>query len=412
MISSRSALTILLTALLLCASGAAARGRQPTDPADPGPFAVGFRLIGVSPDGGLPFTAWLFYPATSNGYGRALDATGAPYPAVAFGHAYLAPPLLYAATARHLASWGYAVVLPRTGVQLVPYIPAFAGDLTEALDELERRDSEPRSFLFGAIDVTSRGLAGHSMGGGAAILAAAGDPRVRALVGFSPSETFWPVSAVERISAVEAAVVLLAGTADVITPPEVHQRPMFENAAAPRILATLDGGGHCAYAPAIPSCGGTLARERQIRIAQRWLVATFNLYLKEDTRFADWVWGPLAEDPAVEVLADAGFEVEPSSTRGSAGPGRTATHELTLTHGGDGRSSYSLTTDCDAWQITAPSDTGPLDPGETRTIRVDIRVPALPARSTDRCSVVVTPRLDGLTRHSAELVISATALDR
>jgi dienelactone hydrolase len=305
---ARGKLALLVLLALAWGAGSRLDAGEARDPGRSGPYAVGYRLISVS-QGGIPFTAWLFYPATDDGYGRALDAAGAPYPAIAFGHAFLTPPLFYTANARHLASWGFAVVLPRTAVQLVPYVPGFATDLVEALGELIERGSDPGSFLYRAIDADALGIAGHSMGGGASILAAADDPRIRALVAFSPSETFWPISAVERIAEVEGAVVLLAGTADTITPPAAHQRPLYAAAGPPRILVTLDGGGHCEYTPALPACGGVIPRERQFEIARRWLVATMGLYLHDDSRYADWIWGPLAETPDVELERDAGFEL-------------------------------------------------------------------------------------------------------
>ena len=172
-------------ALLLVLSVVAAA----QDPSAPGPHAVGERTVSVARPDGSSFNALFYYPATSAGANAPFDASAAPYPGITFGHGFLTDPVLYASTNRHLASHGHFVLATTTQTGFLPNHSAFALDMRHCLTWLEQQHANPASPWFGAVDTARFGATGHSMGGGASILAAAADARIKALAPFAPANT-------------------------------------------------------------------------------------------------------------------------------------------------------------------------------------------------------------------------------
>ncbi|RNE48847.1 dienelactone hydrolase family protein [Corynebacterium alimapuense] len=119
-------------------------------------------------------------------------AEGSNVPAIAFGHDWLRSVKAYHATLRHLASWGIVVVAPDTESGLIPDHRGFSADLETALQIAA-------GVKLGNGNVTvspgKLGIAGHGMGAGAAILAAAGNPTVKAVGALYPAVTAPPVYA-------------------------------------------------------------------------------------------------------------------------------------------------------------------------------------------------------------------------
>lgn len=113
-------------------------------------------------------------------------AEGSGIPGVAFGHDWMLGLKRYHATLRHLASWGIAVAAPSTETGFTPNHRGFAADLQTALQVLA-------GVKLGSGNVTvspkKLGLAGHGMGGGAAILAALDNPQAKAVATIFPAVT-------------------------------------------------------------------------------------------------------------------------------------------------------------------------------------------------------------------------------
>ena len=111
-------------------------------------------------------------------------AEGKDLPAVAFGHDWRRDIGAYTETLRHLASWGIAVAAPDTETGLRPDHRGFAADLETALQILA-------GVRMGNGNVTvspgKLGLAGHGMGGGAAVLAAVDNDKVQAVAALYPA---------------------------------------------------------------------------------------------------------------------------------------------------------------------------------------------------------------------------------
>lgn len=167
---------------------------------------------------------------------------GLGLPAVVFGHGWLQPVTRYRRLLHHLASWGIVVAAPATQYGPLPSHRLLAADLRTALDMctgVRLGDGEI------SVDPGRVGLAGHSTGGGCAVLAAAEDTRVRAVVTFAAAET--------RPSAVAAAATCgmpalhLAAGEDRIAPAVGHAEPIARAWAGPVQLRTVKKATHLGF---------------------------------------------------------------------------------------------------------------------------------------------------------------------
>lgn len=140
--------------------------------------------------------------------------SGLGLPAVAFGHGWLQPPERYLELLRHLASWGIVVAAPATHRGPLASHRLFAADLRTALDVcvgVRLGDGEI------SVDPGKLGLAGHGVGGGCAVLAAAEDSRVRAVATLAAAQTRPSASEAARVCAMPG--LHLAAGKDVAAPP-------------------------------------------------------------------------------------------------------------------------------------------------------------------------------------------------
>jgi dienelactone hydrolase len=133
--------------------------------------------------------ARLYYPATLSGQDAPFDPAGGPYPVIAFGHGFLQEIFRYLGTFEHLASHGFFVIAPNSETGFFPSHQALADDLNSGLAYVVERNGDAASPYFGHVAVDRLGLSGHSMGGGASILAAAGNAEIDALINMAAAET-------------------------------------------------------------------------------------------------------------------------------------------------------------------------------------------------------------------------------
>lgn len=165
--------------------------------------------------------------------------SGLGLPAVAFGHGWMQSAGRYTALLRHLASWGIVAAAPATQRGPLPSHRLYAHDLRTALDvAVGVRLGEGEI----SVDGDRLGVAGHSTGGGAAVLAAAEDPRIKAVATVSVAEV--------RPAASEAAArcrmpgLHLAGGRDLIAPSAAHAEVIAQAWAGPVTLRTLPKATH------------------------------------------------------------------------------------------------------------------------------------------------------------------------
>jgi dienelactone hydrolase len=167
---------------------------------------------------------------------------GLGLPAVAFAHDWLQPPDRYADLLRHLASWGIVTAAPSSHRGVLPSHAGFASDLRTTLDVCAGV-----RLGDGRISVDSRrtAFAGHGIGGGTALVAAAGHPRVRAVVTIAMAQT--RPSALDAARAVTVPVLHLAAGKDTVAPAAGHAEPVAAAAGGPVILRTLNKASHTGF---------------------------------------------------------------------------------------------------------------------------------------------------------------------
>jgi dienelactone hydrolase len=173
-------------------------------------------------------------------------SAGLGLPAVAFGHDWVQTPDRYLPLLRHLASWGFVAAAPASFRGPIPSHARFSGDLRSALDVCVGV-----RLGDGAISVDKRrlALAGHGMGGGCAVLAAAdreaaGEP-VAAVVTLAASET--RPSAIDTAPLVTAPALHLAAGRDQVSPAVGNAEPIAAGWGGPVVLRTLPKANHLGF---------------------------------------------------------------------------------------------------------------------------------------------------------------------
>jgi len=212
----------------------------------PGPYSV---LRGELALVGLPGT--VFTPSTGTGL-----------PAVAFAHDWLQPAARYFGLLRHLASWGIVAAAPDTQRSPIGSHRALAHDLRTALGVCSgvRLGGSARGAAV-SVDPGRLGVAGHGMGAGSAVLAAAvpaTDTQVQAV-----GEPYWEVghgvaiqavatialtdtrpSAVEAARAVHLPGMHLGFGKDLVSPPAAGADLVDTNWAGESSLRTVKKATH------------------------------------------------------------------------------------------------------------------------------------------------------------------------
>jgi dienelactone hydrolase len=280
--TSNIILVMLLSAAILPAQDFSSAGQ----------YQPGWQEVTVTRPDSSTFQALLFYPAQTAEQNAVIDARAARCPGISFGHGFLVNPDKYRSTFAHLASWGYVVIASRSGGELFPNHQKFADDLRFCLTWLVEQTQNPSSGLYDFLDIDALALSGHSMGGGASILAAAADSRVKALANLAAADT--NPSAVSAMQNVKVPVSLISGSDDTIVPVGSHGQLMYNNGSIPKQIPVIAGASHCGFMDSdIIFCdSGSISRTEQLAITRHLLTAFFQLHLKKNYTLWGWVWGP------------------------------------------------------------------------------------------------------------------------
>lgn len=234
-----------IAALALAAALAAPAARAGDGCEGPWPVAETTRDFVDATRAGRVVPARLFHPGTGPG----APVAGCAFPVVSFGHGFTLPESRYRWLAEALAAQGFVVALPATETGLTPSHGALAGDLA-FLPRALVRDAG-----FAPAVATARAIGGHSMGGGAALLAVASAPRTGLAFALAPAET--NPSAIAAAAAIRAPTLLVTGSRDCVTPTAQHAGPMFAALATPaaqRRLLDIEGGSHCQFSDGWFTC--------------------------------------------------------------------------------------------------------------------------------------------------------------
>lgn len=249
----------------------------------------------------------LYYPAKNMSTDSCNEANDDErFPVICFAHGYLLSGESYQHLVDILVPEGFIMACLSSGDGLFPSHRRFGEDLRFVSKEVGKLDTNPGSPLFGMVD-TLRCLMGHSMGGGAAFLAAAGNTSVHALVALAPFDT--RISAIEAASSTAVPTLIFSGTNDCITPPEEHHVPMYEaSASSDKTFILIEKGTHCNMGVSFDKCevGERMARcepgisgTEQLAIIASYLVPWLDYFLKAEEEQGISFDTSLKADPAV-----------------------------------------------------------------------------------------------------------------
>jgi predicted dienelactone hydrolase len=250
------------------------------------PFAVGHRsIVFVDPArGNRQVQTEVYYPADQSG--DDVPVAAGVFPVITFGHGYLMVWSAYQYLWTFLVPRGTIFALPRTEGGLVPNHEQFGRDLAFLVDELRIEGADPSSPFYGHVTGASC-VMGHSMGGGASVLAASYNSSITALANLAAAET--NPSAIEAARSVTAPCLVLAGSDDCVAPPSQHQIPIYEALASScKTLLTVTGGTHCQFADYNFNCqlgeycSGSISREQQHELVETFLTPWLDWTLRGD----------------------------------------------------------------------------------------------------------------------------------
>ena len=208
-------------------------------------------------------------------------------------------------------------------------------DLAFVTHALQQESLSSTSLLYNIVSQEREAIIGHSMGGGAAWIAAASDPLIDAIVGLAPAET--NPSAIAAAASVNCNTLVFSGSDDSVTPPADNHQPIYDGTSAGcKTFVSLTGGSHCGYIDAGTLCdfgeplGGSLPRadqqEAYLTLMTAWLRYFLNaecveaLYTDYVTSHSFVVADPLAACMLCGNVDDSnkiGMRMSPNPSNGS-----------------------------------------------------------------------------------------------
>jgi pimeloyl-ACP methyl ester carboxylesterase len=235
-----------------------------------------------------PVPVEVYYPALEAG--EEVPLAPGQFPVLSFGHGFVMTVDAYANFSNALVPLGYIMAYSDTETGFSPSHSDLALDLSFIIRSFTNLNTDPASLFFGAVAPASA-VMGHSMGGGASLLAAGNDPSVTAVVNFAAANT--SPSAISACAGITIPALLFSGSEDCVTPPSQHQEIMFDSlASACKTLIRITGGGHCYFAEynllctiGENSCSPNLSisREEQQDVVFDLMIPWLDHFLKGET---------------------------------------------------------------------------------------------------------------------------------
>ncbi len=268
-------------------------GSALSQPQNQGPYKSGWTSASLNRDG-RNLNTIIYYPSFIEGSNAQIDTLNGPYQVIAFGHGFFMQNSYYISIFKHLASYGYVVIAPQfpdvNHLQL-------GFDLIFCANYIKSQNQNPDSSFYQLIDTTKIGLSGHSMGGGASLLAAANDASVTVAAPLAAAET--NPSVISVMNQIQGIVYLISAQNDGITPVNTNQLPMFNNALPVKGLPVIKGGNHTKFMDTrifdFTDPNGYLAAAQQLEKTRKYLTSIFNLFLKQDTSYFKFAFGDQAQ---------------------------------------------------------------------------------------------------------------------
>lgn len=219
-------------------------------------YAIGHRTItfndpsrtGGFGSGGGPgrqIQTEIYYPATSAG--TSTPVASGVFPVITVGHGFVMPWDAYQNLWDYFVPKGYILAFPRTEGGFSPSHNNFALDLRVVNERMLLENSNTSSPFYQKISPKSA-IMGHSMGGGASILAASGYTQITTVVGLAPAET--TPSAISAANGISVPALIFSGAQDGVTPPATHHIPIYNGIPSTvcKTFVSITGGAHCYFA--------------------------------------------------------------------------------------------------------------------------------------------------------------------
>jgi dienelactone hydrolase len=230
-----------------------------------------------------------------------LPSTPGPHPVVILSSGFEQTGSGYAPYANRLASWGIITLL-RDDPGLLSSLTAtdLASDVAyEVTTWLSASNSDSSSALYGLVDTTKIGLAGHSRGGQVALLAAEGGAhgKILGVFGLDPVDTATGgVEARTTLASVGVPLAFIGETTDSTggvggmpcAPAADNFMILYQAAASPAVAITSINADHTMYEDpsACTFCtlctAGTASETQVLATAVRYLTAFFARTLLDD----------------------------------------------------------------------------------------------------------------------------------
>ena len=238
----------------------------------------------------------IYYPSILQG--DSTQAAQGQFPVIVFGHGFVMEWSAYQNLWEEIVPKGYIMVFPTTEMGLFSTDhQEFGWDLQFLVTKIQDEGNNENSILFNLVD-NNTALMGHSMGGGAALLAADslclnGNTNLKSIIGLAPAESFSNgVSSINSAINITIPSIIFSGSQDGVTPPSAHHLPMYNNLSSLcKAFISITGGGHCYFAnpnfncdisESLSSTGISITREEQQEITFDFLNLWLNYTLKSD----------------------------------------------------------------------------------------------------------------------------------
>jgi dienelactone hydrolase len=231
----------------------------------------------------------LYYPTITAGENVAV-ADG-QWPVIVFGHGFAMNWDAYSNIWSALVPYGYIMAFPRTESGLFPS-PShgdFGQDIALIAQKMTEASQNSSSMFYSKISDDACAM-GHSMGGGAAVLAASQSTQFDCYLGLAPAET--NPSAIAAAANLQIPSLILSGSNDGVTPPSQHHLPIYNAIAHEcKSFANLIGGGHCYFANSNFNCdfgestsstGISLSRSEQQSLMYQQIIPWLSYFLGQN----------------------------------------------------------------------------------------------------------------------------------
>lgn len=251
----------------------------------------------------------IYYPAVTQGT-NTTPASG-NFPTLTIGHGFVMTIDAYYNYRDYFVPKGYIVQLVNTEGTFAPSHLDFAKDLLFASNQLKSESQLNSGFILYGHHNNLTAIMGHSMGGGATILAGsiANTGDVTTLIGLAPAET--NPSAITAAGNVLIPSLIFSGEGDNVTPSSQHQLPIYSSLSSTcKIYTSIKGGGHCLFANANLLCdfgettsGSTISITRQqqheytFQVLESWL----DYYLYQNVSSGEWLTDSLQSNAIYDI---------------------------------------------------------------------------------------------------------------